>query len=298
MKKLRTFRLTDETYTILQVLADEQRITKTEMLENLIDKEQRVVLPTAQNSWTVWDTMFAMLDYKYNQPFKDENIVMLGMRSYGFYNRAVDTKRALEIVELFLNKSTVYGKDIEYCYIDGDDGDFSFYSILSGDELLYKDLLDGYISIDTAPDYTITVVYTNETTPYFSNEHESVKWYYNILEGIDSKAYIQNKERMKHISKLESLAKLVYTPLTSESNLFQSVFAQINIDNFVGTKTKTIDELTIIYRQRAKELHPDINKSEFAELEFKALRGCYEYLKAKMNNEAMTTKTNQIRATA
>lgn len=310
-KKIRAFRLSDHHYEELQTQAKANNTTATGMIEKLIDQgspqsaypsdiqgygetqsppSSTIRKDDLKAGWRVWEAMFKMSEFgdKYfQQPLKDEGIVIFGSTSFGFYGRELDPDRCKEIVETIITDQEplkfLWDFDINKgFYVDGELETFDFYEIEPGDELRFHQIAVGCIDRDIVSALKLGVTYTEEETPYFSHEYKGTKYYYQIMTQDETVAYIQDKERRDYIARLESLCKTVHKSPSNSKEAFMFAFLSMSMKDYLGSEPKNLNDLKRIYKKRAKELHPDTNKSEFAELEFQALQAVRAWWEAEL----------------
>jgi hypothetical protein len=217
---------------------------------------------------------------------------MMSTTDYVFINKPIDKDICYQIAEKYLLKDNCFGKDKEILGFDGSDSTLDFYSIMQGQEHLFITTMKqiGFIHKEVHQDiehYQIVLTYAedSEITPYFSHSYNSKDCYCKILANDDAIMYIQQKNKTEHIEKLTSLAKMQYAKPTDFGQVFGSIFAGIGAKDYLGAEPKTLDELNSLYKAKSKLLHPDVNKSEHATLEFQALQGVYSYFKSKIISE-------------
>lgn len=212
------------------------------------------------------------------QNYKDKSIYNINNSAYIFYDTPYNEALAKQIIQNELKSTSDYCE--EFYEKDG----FIYYSFIElpkGDEYKIADAIvtDGFDGSDSGVAYRfIGCKASKQSTELYTLNYDREKVYLEYMAHDEVAKAILEKNADRKKAALESIVSLKYTPNAMRD--IGSIFAIIEMGTLLGGKPQSMDDLKAKYKQKAKELHPDVNKSDIADLEFQALNSAYAFYTA------------------
>lgn len=221
-------------------------------------------------------------DRSIEQKFKEYGVLQINYNAFAFYDTPYDEDVAHHIVKETLKDDDSYTEEF---YEPEGFGYYTFIELKQGKEhKIAKELPMDFFDATKCdvPFYYVGFVRSETQTDLSFPDYDGKRVYLRFIshEEVAQKILAKDKERKKSV--LENIINLKYYDGVALD--ISTIFTQIEMSHLLGGKPTTIDELKSMYKQRAKELHPDTNKSEFAQLEFQALNATYEFYEAMLKD--------------